>query len=321
MKKAILIISTITLLIIIWKLTWPPSFKEQLQAETPKNLNVQTDANYKDKESLQGFLDTKDAGLFNNKFVIAKSCDELTAMCPECRSQWDNFIDEGINFGLEAALAGPYSQMTSRQRETLAINHDREGMYFHGTNLVWQGVVGVNYFYNEDIEPRPSNDSLKGREINLELVNTGIDYLYRSAIQGKYLAWNEIQNAYNMSLNKHYSKGIYKLADIKKLQANQLAVVKVVRTIFTDNPAALKVYYSGLRAPDDLKKWFPNLSEENISIEKQSIESMSDELADGYFKRWETDRLFLGEDVHPVIVSNDFVAFSKKAEQLCLDYR
>ncbi len=318
MKKGVALLSLTIVIALICVYLWQAGKLRDLSSPSP--LVNETSVKSPQLENGISEIITKiQTPQLANKFAHAKTCVEIMELCPSCQYQWDRFVEEMELVALEAASSGPYSTMPKENLISLAHSNDTNGMFYHGSNLVWKGLSGFTIFRPDFFENRPSNQQIKEHKLDLELVKKGENFIFQAAIKGKPMAWLELRNIKIMILRKLTKLGNDNKEQIRELIAQHSSISKLISEIYKKDPFLLELHSLGIINEMDwlAKSHFKDMAPEEVQKEKELIKALSDDFYNKYLEKWIHERNYNGEEIYPEQYNEEFAEFYKYADKLC----
>ena len=122
------------------------------------------------------------------------SCHQKYQQQPEWK-EIEDILSTIYTSGEEAAGQGIYQRMPIETLQSYAESGNPKAMFHYGSALMWKGSVGIYLNYPGEVERIINADSYKNKhrhhKPDLEVINLGSDYLYKSAVKGRLGAFME----------------------------------------------------------------------------------------------------------------------------------
>lgn len=226
--------------------------------------------------------------------------NEFKKQNPEIEGKFNQKLAEFYLGEDELMGEGTYTTMDALTLEVLANSGDLDAAFVHGTNLVFEGIVGVRLNRNTVYDSVPAKDLFESHKIDFEKIERGNKYLFDSAVKGKLGAFLEI-NMHNFLLARHLQKKSYQ----KKLVEDAIQQGLAYQFLTDDVHQKDTILASGMReyyykqTEKLLTKMYPDDNEKQITQRVNEISQLAKKDFEKLQNDWYQQRESLGLEIYP----------------------
>ncbi len=228
----------------------------------------------------------------------------------------------------EFANVGPYSTLTPEDIRILAEANDVKALHVYGTNLMWEGGVGIKFFFNEQHYKRPSNKEIVSHKLDLELINIGKGLLLKAAYMGHLGSLVESRVGDSFILEKFRKNKLSDMALLKTALINTAVTYKLVNQSKKNDPyLRALIYNTSIKEfkPMSLRgiietEWHnvKRIRSDLGTLDIEELESLAEAQYDESLITWIESRRYYGQEPYPKIIKGQLKEIAEKYIAVCL---
>ena len=256
----------------------------------------------------------------NGAFSNLECWEKLQVDNPSVAQKFDALLEQIFLADHEMTSSGAYTQMPEESLVSLANAQDTTAMLVHGSNLVWQGAIGVKVYRNEQYAQKIDRSKIKQHQMDFEKIAQGEEYLYQAAVLGKYGALLELSALAGLQARRLIRKDGDK-DKIKELMAKNVAYNSLLNKVHQHDPVLARFINND---PDSfnkalLKQMYQN--EQQIEQAMNEIKAIANQESDYLLNKWKNNRDYYGLEYFPRVVDSELEQFMNEAHEKCFSDR